>query len=152
MTEIKKRFYDDGLPFECTACGECCKLGGGFVYPTPEDLSFLAQLKDMTLDAFKKLFTDKHEKRIVLKNNGNDCIFWSDNKCQVYNARPLQCRTYPFWPTNLKSTYRWNIIKGECEGIGQGRIYSKIEIKQIMRGKFPTADGPDNYNKEIKGG
>lgn len=33
------------------------------------------------------------------------------NYCQIYEARPVQCRTYPFWPTLTRSTGQWN---GEC--------------------------------------
>ena len=28
--------------------------------------------------------------------------------CTVYPVRPLQCRTWPFWPENLSSKQSWD--------------------------------------------
>jgi len=35
----------------------------------------------------------------------------------LFVARPTQCRTYPFWPQHLISTYDWKLAAKECEGI-----------------------------------
>jgi Fe-S-cluster containining protein len=38
------------------------------------------------------------------------CIFLdrTTNQCQIYPVRPVQCRTYPFWPTVTASVQSWN--------------------------------------------
>ena len=38
------------------------------------------------------------------------CIFLDKhtNQCQIYEARPTQCRTYPFWPSIVESVQDWN--------------------------------------------
>lgn len=46
-----------------------------------------------------------------------DCVFLKDKKCEVYAARPIQCRTYPWWPQNLSSKEAWNKTAQACEGI-----------------------------------
>ena len=41
------------------------------------------------------------------------CIFLdrSTNQCRIYEARPIQCRTYPFWTPIMASVATWN---AEC--------------------------------------
>lgn len=46
-----------------------------------------------------------------------ECIFLRDGKCQVYGARPKQCRTFPFWPENLESEKAWEETAKRCEGV-----------------------------------
>lgn len=39
---------------------------------------------------------------------GDACIFLGeDNRCTIYEARPLQCRTYPYWPRMMMSRDEW---------------------------------------------
>jgi Fe-S-cluster containining protein len=141
-TTAKRRFYADGLRFECTGCGACCRLGGGFVYPSLEDVGFMAHYLGLSVQKFTETFMDLHEGRYVLKNKGDNCIFLEEEGCRIYAARPTQCRTFPFWSANLKSLYRWKIIAEECEGIGHGRLYSYEEIEAIKKNRSETPPGP----------
>ena len=38
------------------------------------------------------------------------CVFLEKetNHCQIYEARPTQCRTYPFWPSIMKAPDAWH--------------------------------------------
>ncbi|MEA3288070.1 MAG: YkgJ family cysteine cluster protein, partial [Candidatus Marinimicrobia bacterium] len=119
----KPRFYADGLNFECTGCGACCKLGGGFVYPSLEDVGFAAKHLGLSVKTFSDTYMEMHKDQYVFKNDGDNCIFYGEKGCTIYDARPSQCRTYPFWKANLKSSYRWKITCEECEGIGKGKLY-----------------------------
>ncbi len=139
----KKRFYSEGLQFECTGCGACCKLGGGFVYPSLEDVGFAARHLELSVTSFTEKFTELHEGQYVFKNDGDNCIFYGDKGCSIYEGRPSQCRTFPFWNANLKSQYRWKIIEEECEGIGQGKLFSQAEIDAIRNQTSQTPAGPD---------
>jgi Fe-S-cluster containining protein len=47
----------------------------------------------------------------------------------VYEDRPRQCRTWPFWDSNLKSPEAWLRACDVCPGSGQGKLYS-IELIQ----------------------
>jgi Fe-S-cluster containining protein len=68
--------------------------------------------------------------QLSLKERGNyDCIFWK-NGCSVYEARPLQCRTFPFWPSILSSVGSWEAIS--CSGMGKGALHSMKEIELAL--------------------
>jgi len=139
----RERFYAQGLHFECTGCGACCKLGGGYVYPSLEDVGFAARHLDMTVNQFTAQYMELHEGQYVFRNDGDNCIFYGEKGCTIYEARPTQCRTFPFWKANLKSQYRWKLIEEECEGIGQGKLYTVDEIEAIRDQKSQTPEGPD---------
>lgn len=47
-----------------------------------------------------------------------DCIFLENGKqCGIYDVRPVQCRTYPFWPNVVESPASWKEEQQSCEGI-----------------------------------
>jgi hypothetical protein len=55
-------------------------------------------------------------------------------RCTVYDARPIQCRTWPFWDSNLKRKRDWKETCEVCPGAGSGRLYSLEEI-EVARSK-----------------
>jgi Fe-S-cluster containining protein len=72
------------------------------------------------------------EERLSLKEKSNfDCVFWK-NGCTVYAARPLQCRTFPFWKNILSSPDSWALARTGCPGMNGGRRYSREEIDSIL--------------------
>ena len=72
------------------------------------------------------------EERLSLKEKSNfDCIFW-DRGCIVYNARPLQCRNFPFWESIVNSSYSWKIAASGCPGIGKGALHNEQEIESAL--------------------
>jgi Fe-S-cluster containining protein len=46
-----------------------------------------------------------------------DCVFLKDKRCSVYEARPVQCRTFPWWIQHLREPTDWQAAKERCEGI-----------------------------------
>jgi Fe-S-cluster containining protein len=69
---------------------------------------------------------------LSLKEKSNfDCILWK-NGCTVYRARPVQCRTFPFWESIVHSFISWKELMKDCPGIGQGRVYSRAEIENML--------------------
>lgn len=48
-----------------------------------------------------------------------DCVFFKEKMCTIYEVRPTQCKTYPFWPDHLENEASWEAVKKECEGIDQ---------------------------------
>jgi Fe-S-cluster containining protein len=70
--------------------------------------------------------------RLSLKEKSNyDCIFWEDG-CGVYAARPLQCRTFPFWASILDSPESWAMAKSGCPGMDRGRLFPDGEIEALL--------------------
>ena len=70
------------------------------------------------------------------KSNG-DCIFWASGLslgggCSVYEARPLQCRAFPFWQSMLSSWKNWKAAAEGCPGIGRETLHSPGTIKKWL--------------------
>jgi Fe-S-cluster containining protein len=125
-------FYVDGLKFSCTRCSSCCRHESGFVFLSEKDLSQLQSAVSLLRSQFIALYcrwvTTGSTQRLSLKEKSNyDCIFWKD-ACSVYEARPLQCRSFPFWESILTSFDAWEAVALSCPGIGSGRRYSADEI------------------------
>lgn len=75
----------------------------------------------------------QYVKEWFLKDSLQSCRFLKNKKCSVYQARPTQCRTWPFWSDNFNAkTWKKEIIN-LCPGIGKGKLYSKDEVEQIIK-------------------
>jgi Fe-S-cluster containining protein len=135
MSQPQAPWYREGLNFECTRCGHCCTGAPGYVWVSLEDISTLSQHLGLTLDAFGKQYLRQLGGRLSLvEKPGGDCIFWSrDTGCTVYEARPIQCRTWPFWPENVESPADWERTQRSCPGSRRGRLYSLGEIEHLSR-------------------
>lgn len=98
----------------------------------------MAAALKMDVSLFKRKFIRTRNQKLALveKKNGDnfDCVFLKDNKCQVYMARPVQCRTYPWWPENLTSEESWMMAAMECEGISdEGTLVPLEEIQERLK-------------------
>ena len=129
--------FDKGIRFECQGSGNCCVSRGsyGYVYLSKKDIKNLSIGLKITQKNFIRNYCEKTDGYIhlkELKKNKGNCIFLIDKMCSVYKSRPIQCRTWPFWPENMNSKDWNNDIAKNCPGIGKGKIISKKEIlKQI---------------------
>ena len=135
---VKRPWYRDGLAFECTGCGDCCSGAPGFVWVDDSEIAALAMEMTLHVDEFEHQFVRQvgMQKSLVEYPDG-DCIFLhpETRKCTVYAARPMQCRTWPFWNGNLRSLSDWKKTCDVCPGSGQGKLYSlaEIEIRRTAR-------------------
>ncbi|MCB0407467.1 MAG: YkgJ family cysteine cluster protein [Bdellovibrionales bacterium] len=134
LSESQKKFFSEGLRFQCQGTGKCCISRGeyGYVYMTREDRKNMAAELKMSLVAFTKKYCKQSGGYWHLKSNpdGPECLFLNKkNQCDVYKARPVQCRTWPFWPENMNAkTWRDDIAKN-CAGIGKGPLRSAKEVE-----------------------
>ena len=103
------RWYASGLRFECTGCGDCCTGGDGYVWVGIEEIVALARHRSLSLDEFGRCYLRRVGQRYALRERvpGGDCVFLRDKNCSVYEARPRQCATFPFWPGHLQSPSAW---------------------------------------------
>ncbi len=128
------KFYLAGLHFECTFCGNCCQLPEGSVAVSEEEIKNMANSLNMEVSDFMPKYCASGTAKRTLKERENGaCIFLQDSRCTIYGFRPLQCRTFPFWPENVKSTYRSKQLPVICPGIDKGRIYSSQEIELLLQ-------------------
>lgn len=123
-------FFDDGLRFECTQCGHCCSCAPGKVFLSEEEADCIAVFLKLDPTAFRKeyLVTAPYSEASLREKPGHDCIFLVDRKCSIYEVRPEQCRTYPFWLGILRSPEAWAKESDECPGMGHGNLFTKEEI------------------------
>ena len=125
-------WYSDGLRFECTRCGACCTGEPGFVWVTDEEIEAIAEFRKEPLDEVEGLYTRRAKGRVTLREKANgDCVFFERKKgCTIYSVRPPQCRTWPFWESNLRTPADWEQACKICPGSGQGDL---IPVEEITR-------------------
>jgi Fe-S-cluster containining protein len=142
----EKKFYQGGLRFECQGEGKCCASRGeyGYVYLSFNDRRRLAAHFGITATEFTIRYTQKEDGLYQLKYAGRDCPFFADKRCSVYEARPWQCRTWPFWPENMNRTVWESEVASYCPGAGKGRLYSAEEIEEIIAKKKDVCGVPVN--------
>lgn len=131
-----KPWYESGLRFTCTACGDCCTGDPGFVWLNKQEIADLAEATGLDVDAFEERHVRKVGVRKSLREReSGDCVLFDadSRKCTVYGARPRQCRTWPFWDSNLKSPDAWRAACDACPGSGEGRLYSLEAIETQRR-------------------
>jgi Fe-S-cluster containining protein len=136
----KPPYYAQGLRFSCTRCSSCCRHESGFVYLSENDLSRLANELEMDYTSFIETWCrwvpfERDTERLSLKEKSSfDCILWSnEGGCMVYNARPLQCRAFPFWESIMCSLEAWKTTGTECPGINTGGLHQREEIEGFLR-------------------
>ena len=135
MSDTKNdAFYKDGLRFECTGCGECCKAHDDYeyVYLTDNNVKDIGARLGLTPAEFLNthcIDADTNHPRLTMP--GGPCNFLEENRCTVYSVRPDQCRSWPFWRENLTEE-EWNgDVRDACPGLNRGRLYTKEEIDEI---------------------
>jgi Fe-S-cluster containining protein len=128
------RFYHSGLRFECTRCSKCCRHTPGYVFLSALDLELLANASALSKEEFLNGYCRTVDlglaRRVSLREKPNlDCILWENNGCSRYEARPLQCRSFPFWSACVSSREEWHHHAKNCPGMGKGAVHSREEIE-----------------------
>jgi Fe-S-cluster containining protein len=127
----------EGLRFECTQCGKCCTTRGeyAYVYLNDRESRDLAALLELSVADFEREYTfvDSDGWRQLTFTEAR-CIFLTESgQCGVYEARPTQCRTFPFWPEMI-ARGEWTAEGRElCEGLGNGELQPPEKILAQMR-------------------
>jgi hypothetical protein len=127
-------WYQDGLRFSCTQCGNCCSGDPGYVWATKPEIARISVFLGRT-DGW----LDKGQLRRVglryslTEKPGGDCVFLErvdgKSQCSIYPVRPLQCRTWPFWNENLRSPEAWDQAHRKCPGMNTGRHHTYVQIE-----------------------
>ncbi|HXD86690.1 MAG TPA: YkgJ family cysteine cluster protein [Urbifossiella sp.] len=133
MSELP--WYADGLSFTCTRCGKCCTGEPGFVWVTDSELEAIAHFRGEPIEEVTQLYTRRSKGRRTLREKANgDCVFFRrEQGCTIYPVRPPQCRTWPFWESNLDSPESWERTESVCPGSGQGELIPVEEITRRMK-------------------
>ena len=138
-------WFDAGLRFGCTQCGNCCSGPPGFVWFSDEEAHAMAKDVGLPVAEFLRTFArtinGKWSLKEVKSGGWFDCVFLErDDKgkalCRIYKSRPQQCRTWPFWPELLASEQAWNRASQRCPGINKGTFFPVEQIR-IIRASNP---------------
>lgn len=142
----QNEWYSEGLRFECTGCGDCCTGPPGYVHFNEAEAKSMADRVGLHVEHFYKAFARKTpygwSLRETKTEHGYDCVFLDrvtqpgKALCKVYEDRPLQCQTFPWWPEVLASRKSWESTARACEGIGRGS-FVPIEQIRIERDRTP---------------
>lgn len=140
-------WYDrSGLRFECLPdCGACCTNHGDYahVYLDGDDVERLAAHLGVSVAGFRARWVarDEEDGRERLRDESADCTFLDGTRCSVYPARPVQCRTFPFWAGNLASPRTWVKLCEFCPGIDRGPVHTAEEIRGHLAARSKKTDG-----------
>jgi Fe-S-cluster containining protein len=149
------KLLENGIEFSCQMCGACCRgFKEGEVYLYPDDIARLAKLLNLTSKARLRKFAKEYlkvvndsffwkdpdasrgktyrYKTLGFKFTGDDehCDFLKDNKCTIHEARPFQCRCFPFWQMLVSSSKNLVNYSKKCPGLKvlKGKRYTREEI------------------------
>jgi Fe-S-cluster containining protein len=126
-------FFDAGIYFQCRQCGQCCVGEPGTIYVTKDEIATLAGHFRLTIPEFTERYLYPFKDSFSIGEDADGRCLFFDNGCTIYPLRPGQCRTFPFWFSNLRSESRWRRVEMACPGIGHGRRYGRDEILAIIR-------------------
>lgn len=149
---MDEKFYKDGLHFSCVRCSFCCGHSPGFVYLSKRDLTELCKFKKLSVKEFVEeycRFADYYygTQVLALKEQKNyDCILWQ-NGCSCYEARPVQCSTWPFWSWIIESKQSWEECGKGCPGINKGNL---ISFEQIEKNRIAYENNKPLHKEEVE--
>jgi len=132
-------WLSSGLKFSCTSCGKCCRSSRTNVWVNTNEVKAMATALKKEPFAFATNYcedreTEEGELLTSLKNKDGACILLGKDgrTCSVYEARPMQCRTYPFWPAAVIGKAEWETEASRCEGINAPKAATH-SLKDITR-------------------
>ncbi|RXK13979.1 zinc/iron-chelating domain-containing protein [Halarcobacter mediterraneus] len=123
MSLVRKDGYDFAFnPKGCETCeGNCCIGESGNIWVNKQEIENLKNHLNISLEELSKSYIEKRGYRYSIKErklaeDNFACIFFDLEKkqCGIYEARPTQCRTFPFWDYFKKN--KEEVIK-ECPAI-----------------------------------
>jgi len=131
---------DAGLRFTCTQCGNCCTGPTGFVLFTDDEARAMSKDLKIGLDEFMETYTrstlvGQSLDEVEVDGYGFDCVFLTRDErtgktgCSVYKSRPEQCRTWPFWRSNLTGKRAWKEASVGCPGMDTGDLHDPAYIR-----------------------
>lgn len=128
-------WYAQGLRFACTQCGNCCRNHGdySFVNLAASELEQIPRFLGISTEEFLARYCSKEPGHFpTLRMDAPQCPFLDASaRCTIYPVRPMQCRTWPFWRSNLEQAVWEGPLRERCPGIDQGRHHSAQEIDAI---------------------
>ena len=123
------------VPFTwaCHRSGRCCTAAHGHVWLRAGELESLAAALALAPEAFRERYTCsvadprggavRTSLREVAAPHGGGpgggrcCLLEGANRCRVYEARPRQCRMFPYWKAALSEPLAFERVRSVCPGV-----------------------------------
>jgi len=128
----EKPWYHSGLKFQCAGCGGCCTGAPGFVWVNKAEIEAMAAAIKIDVATFQRRYVRQIGiRRSLTEFSNGDCVFFDTERrtCQIYKVRPRQCRTWPFWASNLRTPQCWSAMAEHCPGANHGPVVPLSEIE-----------------------
>lgn len=149
-----------GFPFvfdatACTACGgHCCNGESGNIWVTRREIGALAEALGMDVPTFAADCLKKVGYRYSIgercEGENYACLLFDEKKrgCSVYEARPAQCRSFPFWdyfrerPDEAVAECPGVILQRKTQAQGLGERDGKGHHMELSRNFPGSANTP----------
>ena len=143
---------DMKIPFRCQKCGKCCKNLKDSLMLESIDIFYLTKslrrhdssitCTDDMLERYAHVAAIERGFPIYQANTvGVDaaCVFLENDRCRVYDARPLVCRMFPFGiaPGEKGRDFRFYLVMDQSHHFGAGQVIVKDWVN-------------DNFSREAK--
>ena len=113
-----------GFSFDASACercgGKCCTGESGYIWIDESEIAALAVKFEISPAELKRTYLDKIGAKFSVKEKpfegGLSCVFFDEaqRNCGIYELRPKQCRSFPFWEYFKTHTKE---LEEECIGV-----------------------------------
>ena len=124
--------------FRCTRCGNCCTGEPGYVWVNDEEIARHRRrfASEPPAESRSAVYTRQGRRGRTLREKANgDCVFYDrERAAPIYPVRPRQCRTWPFWESNVETPRGLGADRRVCPGAGQGELISAEEITRRLEG------------------
>jgi len=132
------QWFEGGVKFTCqSGCVRCCGGAPGDVFVTHEEIDAIAALLKVPVSEFEAEHIRHYSSGLmsIKERRNGDCVMLNaaGTGCGIYEARPKQCRDYPFWPEVMKSHFAWLREAQRCPGIGVGEDHAAPKIVEILK-------------------
>lgn len=111
------------IEFNCTKCGKCCH-GPAHAGVRLTDIDATRLLRGIGPAKFQQSVKAHGDNLPSIRMRDGKCIFLVENKCSVYDVRPDQCRSFPFWQGLWTEPGRHALAN--CEGL---KVIEIVEAK-----------------------
>ena len=89
---------------------------------------------ELTPKQFKRRYAKREDGNLLLTTpQDSDCHFLEESGCSIHAVKPVQCRTFPFWPANVKTRRDWKALKSYCPGIGVGDPLARNDVRREVQ-------------------
>ncbi|PAF47856.1 hypothetical protein BKH46_03230 [Helicobacter sp. 12S02634-8] len=117
----------------CADCGgKCCTGESGYIFVTIDEMLAISNFLDVSFDKFTQKYVKKLGYKFSLLEkksiDGMACVFFDDmtKKCLIYDVRPKQCVTFPFWEGHKRDVITAEELENlckSCKGVQCSKVF-----------------------------